>query len=56
MALMLMLVAMTYNPSLFLALVVGYFVGSYLFYTSPTIGTAEGSSKQGTGYSEHDCM
>ncbi|RYG93529.1 copper transporter family protein [archaeon] len=32
MALMLMLVAMTYNPSLFLALVVGYFVGSFFFY------------------------
>ena len=31
-ALMLMLVAMTYNPSLFLALVVGFVIGDYLFF------------------------
>ncbi len=30
--LMLMLVAMTYNPSLFVALVVGYFIGDYIFH------------------------
>jgi hypothetical protein len=27
-----MLVAMTYNPTLFLALPIGYFVGDFLFY------------------------
>ncbi len=32
-ALMLMLVAMTYNPSLFLSLVVGYGLGDFLFFT-----------------------
>ena len=31
-ALILMLVAMTYNPSLFMALVVGYFLGDLLFF------------------------
>lgn len=31
-ALMLMLVAMTYNPSLFVALMVGYFLGDFLFH------------------------
>lgn len=28
-----MLIGMTYNPSLFLALVIGYFIGDYLFFT-----------------------
>lgn len=32
MALLLMLVAMTYNPTLFLALIVGYFVGDLIFF------------------------
>ena len=32
MALMLMLVAMTFNPSLFLALVIGYSIGDFVFF------------------------
>lgn len=32
-ALLLMLVAMTYNPSLFLALVVGYALGDFVFFS-----------------------
>jgi Ctr copper transporter family len=35
-ALLLMLVAMTYNPALFLALVVGYTIGDYVFYARMT--------------------
>lgn len=35
-ALMLMLVAMTYHPALFLALVVGYTIGDYVFYARMT--------------------
>ena len=31
-AMLLMLVAMTYNPSLFLALVIGYTVGDFIFF------------------------
>ena len=31
-ALMLMLIAMTFNPSLFLALVIGYSVGDFIFF------------------------
>lgn len=31
-ALLLMLIAMTFNPSLFLALVVGYTIGDFLFF------------------------
>ena len=31
-ALMLMLVAMTYNPNMFVALLVGYFIGDIIFY------------------------
>lgn len=31
-AMLLMLVAMTYNPSLFLALILGYAVGDYIFF------------------------
>lgn len=31
-ALLLMLVAMTYNPSLFIALMIGYAVGDFLFF------------------------
>ncbi len=29
---MLMLIAMTFNPGIFLALVVGYFFGDFIFY------------------------
>jgi len=32
-ALILMLIAMTYNPSLFLALIVGYSVGDFIFFS-----------------------
>ena len=32
-ALLLMLIAMTYNPSLFLALIVGYALGDFLFFS-----------------------
>ena len=32
-ALMLMLIAMTYNPSLFLALIIGYCTGDFIFYS-----------------------
>lgn len=45
-ALLLMLVAMTYNAGLFLSLLIGYFVGDLLFFTtglyaSPNISSAE---------------
>ena len=29
-----MLVSMTYNSSLFLALIVGYFIGDFMFYAA----------------------
>lgn len=32
-ALLLMLVAMTYNPSLFMALIIGYGIGDFIFFT-----------------------
>ena len=40
-ALMLMLVAMTYNPSLFVALVVGYGLGDYMFHIRIPSGSVE---------------
>lgn len=40
-SLMLMLVAMTYNPSLFVALITGYFVGDFLFYSPSLSGGSQ---------------
>lgn len=47
-ALLLMLAAMTYNPGIFVALVVGYAVGDYLFYARiAAVGSGYGAGIKG---------
>jgi hypothetical protein len=56
-ALLLMLAAMTYNTSLFVALVLGYAIGDYLFYTRiASIGLGHATRFKGAamaGWSAH---
>lgn len=56
-ALILMLVAMTYNPSLFMALVVGYFLGDIFFFRRslmPKLGQYEAVNTR-YGVAGNDC-
>ncbi len=53
-ALMLMLVAMTYNCSLFLALMVGYFLGDMIFYNR-TFTQRASSAYNGVSLADKDC-
>ena len=53
-ALMLMLVAMTYNCSLFLALMVGYFLGDMIFYNR-TFTQRASSAYDGVSLVDKDC-
>ena len=51
-ALLLMLVAMTYNSGLFLALVVGYALGDFIFFTR-TVSVGRGATTAGGGAGQH---
>ena len=53
-ALMLMLVAMSYNCSLFLALMVGYFLGDMIFYNR-TFTQRASSAYDGVSLADKDC-
>ena len=53
-ALLLMLVAMTYNPSLFLALVVGYGAGDMIFYNR-TFSRRVSEAYTGVPLGEKEC-
>lgn len=44
-ALLLMLVAMTYNPGLFMALVIGYAIGDFLFFSHTRLHYSDFSGK-----------